>query len=179
MSLETITEERKLMPSNYPEIDWGERWKTEFNELMATGLYNRTEALNKIGEKHNCSRHTIYRGIFPESKIRMKKNPSRKWAYESTQPQFSRPKFNEQRALKEKVRYNIEKYISLAFRMSGYQSMELPQLSDLINEMTNVRFKPSSFLTLNNNYQKQTGQQLIERYKCHAFPQYGIYLPKK
>ena len=174
MSLESIAEDRKLMPSNYPEIDWGKRWKTEFNKLEATGLYSQTEIIKKIAKEHNISYPTVYIQIFSDYRLKQKSSPSRKYENRIEQPSFSRKRLNEESARRGKVRYHIDKYISLAFHMSGHQSLELPQLSDLINEMTDVRFKPSSFLTLNENYQKQTGESLIERYKCHLLPRYGL-----
>ena len=175
MSLETIAKDRKLSPSNYPEIDWGIRWQTDFMNLTATGLYSQTEIIKQIAKEHNVSYPTVYVEIFPRYRLVRKAISAGRWQKEIKRPSFDRKKFNEQRARKEKVRYHIDKYINLAFHMSGYQSMGLLKLADLINEMTGVRFKPSSFHTLNNQYEKKTGQPLIERYKCHALPQYGLF----
>jgi len=174
MSLESIADDRKLSPSNYPELPVKDLYTQSYEKYISQGL-KQSHAVERVADQFNVHSSTVYFELFPHKKELHKKRPSWDWQYESTQPNFSREKYNQVKAHRIKVRRSIDKYVNLAFAMSGYQSMELPKLADLINEMAGVRFNPSSFHTLNNQYEKKTGQPLIERYQCHVLPQYALY----
>ncbi len=173
MSLEEHPEIRKLSPSNYPDIPLQNLYEKMFSEIIQKG-FNQSQAIQKVADKFNIHSSTVYFEIFPHKKLLHKNRNSWKWQYKVSHPNFSRKGFNEQRARKEKIRYHIDTYMRLAFEMTGYQTMELPQLADRINDMTDVRFRPSSLLTMSDQYQKKHNEPLLKPYKCHLFTQYGL-----
>ena len=167
--------EKRLLPSHYPEIAIPQKWKREFTELLNTGLYNQTEALDKIASSCNVHRITVYRNIFPEQKEKLKKCPSRQWNYTKMLPEFSRKRFNIERAKRERVKYNIAAHLFSAYITVDHEPQELVNLSKIVKMHTGVNFIPSTFLSLNTKYEKKYGHPIIQRDKRFVLHRYKLH----
>lgn len=169
-------EERKLLPSLHPELDLPGQWKVMYDELMATGRYNPTQALEEISHAYGgISRSTLRYHLFPSTKVKQIKSASHQWAYQKNNPRMR------QRVIAQKARYmaarrHIDELVRAAYQqVAPRQGLTLEELAYLIHESSGVLFRPRTLLGLAEHYQERKVKLLLERVPDYDPTRYRLY----
>ena len=156
---------KKLLPSRYPELELPNQWRTRFDELIATGIYNQDQALRTISrESGGASISTIYLSIHPSKKVEYSRALYKSWHHEKSRSTFSREHFNQHRALRDHVRRHLDDYLPEVFeRLGRDQAHLLSDLSDAIKAATGVYLRPPTLLKISNEFEQRYQQPLLVR----------------
>lgn len=163
---------RRTSPSDYPERDLPRVWRREYQELMADGRYNQTEALAELERRHDAAYTTLRYHIFRNVRKSAKKR------YQELVRGSTRTASEEKKAAVRKrshARYHLDEILGEALPTIDYKPLDLRELATLIEDHSDVRFRPSTLLKLNESFRKRQGTPLLEEIIEDEIPKYVLH----
>ena len=158
-----------MTPSNFPELNMAERYRTEYEELISTDEHNQTSALAVLQKRYKVSRSTLRYHLFPKYRL-WERDRSRRRNSQVLDSDVER----EVRKRRSHLHYHLEEVLAAVFRVLDNDPQDLRDLAQLVEEEVGLYIRPSTILRISGAKQERDGEPILEEVIQEGVRKYSL-----